>query len=63
MDSSSEDGDYHNLEHGFQQDAAQYRVTYTHRRNTEEVSWVTHFDTQMYFCTLDCLCYLYLCYF
>lgn len=49
MDSNSEDGDYQSVE---QQDAAQYRVTYPHGRNTKEVSWVTHYNTQMYLCML-----------
>lgn len=38
MDSNSEDGQYQNHEHAFQQDAAKYRVTYPHGRNTKEVS-------------------------
>ncbi|XP_041809242.1 KATNB1-like protein 1 isoform X2 [Chelmon rostratus] len=37
MDSNSEDGQYQNHEHAFQQDAAKYRVTYPHGRNTKEV--------------------------
>ncbi|XP_073339131.1 KATNB1-like protein 1 [Pagrus major] len=37
MDSNSEDGDYPNLANAFQQDASQYRVTYTHGGNTNEV--------------------------
>ncbi|KAG8013640.1 KATNB1-like protein 1, partial [Nibea albiflora] len=48
MDSSSEDGEYQNIEYTSQQDAAQYRVTYPHGRNTKEVSWVTRRITQMY---------------
>lgn len=44
MDSNSEDGEYHNLE---QQDAGQYRVTYSNGRNTKEVSWLTHSNRQM----------------
>lgn len=44
MDSNSEDREYHSLEHAFPQNAAHYKVTYTHRRNTPDVSWVTHKD-------------------
>ncbi|XP_059208850.1 KATNB1-like protein 1 [Centropristis striata] len=36
MDSNSEDGEYQN-DHGLQQDAAQYRVTYPHGANTKDV--------------------------
>ncbi|XP_039994212.1 KATNB1-like protein 1 [Xiphias gladius] len=39
MDSNSEDGDYQNLEHAFHHDTAQYRVTYTHGKNTKEVDY------------------------
>lgn len=56
MDSNSEDREYHSLEHTFPQDSAQYKVTYTHRRNTQDVSWVT----QRYFCTLYAhICVIY----
>ncbi|XP_054470144.1 KATNB1-like protein 1 isoform X2 [Anoplopoma fimbria] len=37
MDSNSEDGEYQNLEHDLQQDAAQYRVTYTRGRDTKDM--------------------------
>ncbi|XP_070835738.1 KATNB1-like protein 1 [Chaetodon trifascialis] len=40
MDSNSEDGECQNLEHAFQQDAAQYRVTYPHGKTTKEVEEV-----------------------
>ncbi|XP_070698815.1 KATNB1-like protein 1 [Pempheris klunzingeri] len=39
MDSSSEDGEYQNLGQTFKQDAAQYKVTYSHGRKTKEVDY------------------------
>lgn len=48
MDSNSEDREYHSLEHAFPQDAAQYKVTDAHRRNTHDVSWVTHKDISVH---------------
>lgn len=50
MDSNSEDGDYQNLANAFQQDASQYKVTYTHGRNTKEVRWVTPSNTHISIC-------------
>lgn len=59
MDSNSEDGEYQNLEHAFQHDAAQYRVSYPHGRNTKQVSWVARCNAQRYFCILERHCYLH----
>ncbi|XP_069008140.1 KATNB1-like protein 1 [Embiotoca jacksoni] len=39
MDSDTEDGERHDREQAFHCDAAQYRVSYPHGRNTEEVDY------------------------
>lgn len=55
MDSNSEDWEYKNLEDALPQDMVHYKVSYSHGRNTNEVSWAKHvlcFD----------LVYLILCY-
>ncbi|XP_071781373.1 KATNB1-like protein 1 isoform X1 [Centroberyx gerrardi] len=39
MDSNSEEGEYQNLEDALQQDMVQYKVSYSHGRNTKEVDY------------------------
>lgn len=62
MDPNTEDAESQNVEDRLHHDAAQYKVSYPKGRNTKQVSWVGHYDAQIYFwflvlfMPLNCVC-------
>lgn len=66
MDPNTEDAESQNVEDRFHPDAAQYKVSYPKGRNTKQVSWVGHYDAQMFlvlFMPLTVLCISMFCLF